>query len=834
MLKKISLRIKLFLFVALVVVASFLTISLLAYNRSIARAKADAFRLAREMAEKYRNEIMAELQSARVTAETLKAVLETLKDHGFTGRDMMNDMLKKALEQSDYITAFCIAYEPDMLDGRDAEYAGRMPFYDETGRFAPYWNRLEGNIAVEPLLDVDAQDWYIVPKAGKKEYITDPYPFHVQGKNVILASFIFPLIHDGEFMGIIASDIVLDKLQEMVSRVGSRGMGEYTEVFSNSGAVVAHPDKSYLGETITEIVVCDILMAHPEAIGEAVRCADMYINELTETLRPGDTASEEYNNMIHFVDSLEAYAASPDDAEPDMDLLTPALAEKMLEAIPEGKEYIQEVSSAIQKGEMYISENDHYYSVYMPIRFSEDTRPWSVAVSIPLSEVLKVSKNMRDYIFILCAVSVCVIAFIIYLISNSVTKPILILAGAAEQLGKGNLQIEVPLNRSSKEIDVLSNAFKLMAERIDSLINDLQNKAQELEEKNSNLNNLNEMLAAVNHVAETVMNVEYQQFQDVLYKSLCILGESTGAEGVSIWQNFTYPGGKTYGRRLSAWVAGQSGQNMDVIISIDLDMVLPGWRLPERARESSGSIALDCSDFLRHPDSLLHSGTLFFIPLVLHDSSWGFIAFTYKAEHYHLPSDALEILRSGGMMIASAIIQNQIAENLEEAEEKAATDSLTGLTNRNGFLFRASAIYTACKEGHAPLSLLFFDLDHFKRVNDQYGHPFGDQVLKAFALVLREETRAEDVCCRYGGEEFILLRHYCDISEGKETAERLLKAVRNIRFPDYPDFHFTVSIGMISAVPDKQDTLNGYIQKADSALYLAKKKGRNRVMVFSE
>ena len=829
MFRNASVRIKMFILVLVVVVISFLAVSLIVSDRSIEMAKDDAFSLAEEMAEKYKHEIMAELQGARVTSGTLKVVLETLKDHGITGRDMMNDMLQNALVQKKYITAFCVAYDPDMLDGRDADYAGMAPVYDETGRFAPYWNKLGDNISVEPLLDIDKQDWYIVPKETRKEYITDPYPFHVQGQDVMLASFIFPIIHNNEFIGIIASDIVLDKLQEMVSQVNTRGIGEYSAIFSNSGMVVAHPDKQYLGRTISETLLYDMLMSNQGKIRDAVQNAEAYI----ESLRQDSAKEAEYRRTSAFVENLKAYADNPESAKPDLEALTPALAEAMLGADPARLTYTQTVSKAVKDGEMYIHSNADYYTVYMPVKFSEDTRPWSVAVSIPMAEVLRGANNIRSYVIGVCAVSVCVIAFIIYLISNSITKPILTLAKAAEQLGRGVPDVEVPLIQNGKEIGILSRAFKIMIERIDGLIKKLQNNANELEEKNNHLNKMNEMLAAVNQVAEKIMNVEHRQFRDVLYQSVRILGESAGAQGVSIWQNLTYPDGKTYSRQLSAWAAGQAGPGEDAGNTIDLDRILPGWNHPDKTRENRCGIVLDGDAYLQSQDKDSRPGSVFFVPLVLNDACWGFISFGYRDKDYHLPGDACEILRSGGMMIASAIIQNQISEDLEEAEEKAATDPLTGLTNRNGFLLKASAMYASCKESRSPLALMFFDLDYFKNVNDKYGHPFGDEVLKAFASVVREETRAEDVCCRYGGEEFILFRCGSDIPEGLATAERILESVRNIRFPEYPEFGFTVSIGMISAVPEKQDTLNGYIQKADSALYAAKNNGRDRVMLFS-
>ena len=213
MFKNLRLRTKIFVLVFTVVVAAFLALTMIVSGKSYEMAKKDAFNLARETADKYKNEIIAELQGARITAETISTVFETLKAGGLTDREMMNDILRNTLAEKEYITAFCIAYDPNALDGKDAEYAGLSPAYDETGRYAPYCNKLGDSIAVEPLNAIDTEDWYIVPKTELHEYITDPYPYEVQGHPVMLASLVFPIVHEDRFIGIISSDIVLDKLQ---------------------------------------------------------------------------------------------------------------------------------------------------------------------------------------------------------------------------------------------------------------------------------------------------------------------------------------------------------------------------------------------------------------------------------------------------------------------------------------------------------------------------------------------------------------------------------------------------------------------------------------------
>ncbi|MDR3229962.1 MAG: hypothetical protein LBT65_00840, partial [Synergistaceae bacterium] len=387
MLKNLNLKIKIFFLVTVVVVVSFVAVTWIVSNRSIEMAKKDAFSLAEETAEKYKNEIKAELQGARVTSETLATVIETLKKHNLTDRSMMNDILKNALAQKEYITAFCIAYDPNALDGKDEQYAGQKPEYDETGRFSPYWNKLGGNIEVEPLYDIDIADWYVVPRTTLHEYITDPYPYQVQGNFVMLASFVFPLIHEGKFIGIIASDIVLDKLQEMVSRVNTRGQEGYTEIFSNSGVVVAHPEKQYLGKDLMEASTYEMLTSGSSGVEGALRHAKKYMEENPVEDQTDETQVEQYKNLVKFVHNLEEYATNSDKAGLDLSLLSPGPARAVLEADAGRLQHAMEAKDAIKSGKIHVESGMDFYTVYMPIQFSEFTNPWSVAVSIPMSEV---------------------------------------------------------------------------------------------------------------------------------------------------------------------------------------------------------------------------------------------------------------------------------------------------------------------------------------------------------------------------------------------------------------------------------------------------------------
>ncbi|MDR1915375.1 MAG: response regulator [Synergistaceae bacterium] len=510
MFKNLSLQAKIFSLVSVAVIVSFLILTLIVSHKAYEMAKKDAFSLAQETADKYKNEIKAELQGARITSETLSTVFETLKEHDLTDRGMMNDILRNTLAEKEYITAFCIAYDSNALDGKDHLFAGVGPAYDDTGRYAPYWNKLGGNIDVEPLYDIDIADWYIVPKDTMHEYITDPYPYQVQGHPVMLASMIFPIIYNGKFIGIISSDFLLDKLQEMISKVNPHGQGGFTEIFSNAGAIVAHPDKSHLGKDLMEALVYEMLTSDRSKINESIKNAGEYIAENPPDNQEDEEQITQYKNITQFLKNLKEYAADFDASKLDLSLLTPEFARAILKSDQARLQYATEVKEAIKNGEMYISSNKNFYTVYMPVQFSSVTTPWSVAVSIPMTKILDAAAGIRNYVIMVSVIAICIIALILYLIAKNVTRPILVLSNTAKILGEGNFDVEVPLIQSNDEIGALSRAFKFMAEKINNLIKEMQKYAKTLEEKNMYLNRLNELkdefLANTSHELRTPIN----------------------------------------------------------------------------------------------------------------------------------------------------------------------------------------------------------------------------------------------------------------------------------------------------------------------------------------
>jgi diguanylate cyclase (GGDEF)-like protein len=165
--------------------------------------------------------------------------------------------------------------------------------------------------------------------------------------------------------------------------------------------------------------------------------------------------------------------------------------------------------------------------------------------------------------------------------------------------------------------------------------------------------------------------------------------------------------------------------------------------------------------------------------------------------------------------------------NLAVAEIRAATDGLTGLPNKRAVTDAMKRMFAQASTTASPLGLLLLDLDHFKQVNDQRGHPVGDQVLANVGAVLRSVLRARDFAGRSGGEEFAIILPDTGVPAALETAERVRAAVAEISLPG-SSVSVTASIGVVG-FPDHATSLERLEWLADAALYLAKRQGRNRV-----
>ena len=191
--------------------------------------------------------------------------------------------------------------------------------------------------------------------------------------------------------------------------------------------------------------------------------------------------------------------------------------------------------------------------------------------------------------------------------------------------------------------------------------------------------------------------------------------------------------------------------------------------------------------------------------------------------------------RGTGLEGRLAAAVNDISGALADTHDRATFDRLTGVANRQALLAELFSEVVRATRYDRPLSVAFVDIDHFKAVNDTYGHGVGDVVLRGVAQTLSENLRGSDMIGRYGGEEFMLILTETDVEEGAVLAEKLRTLVQRQRFEVEGGQHIavTISIGIAGGIGNKvrMETL---IRDADAAMYSAKSLGRNQTYIFAE
>lgn len=189
----------------------------------------------------------------------------------------------------------------------------------------------------------------------------------------------------------------------------------------------------------------------------------------------------------------------------------------------------------------------------------------------------------------------------------------------------------------------------------------------------------------------------------------------------------------------------------------------------------------------------------------------------------------------GGLDTRLARAINRLAESFADTHDRATIDRLTGVYNRQALLSELFVEVERASRYDRPLCVAFVDIDHFKVVNDSYGHESGDTVLRGVAQVLSANLRASDLIGRYGGEEFMLILTETNVEEGAVLAEKLRTLVERERFSveGNPELSVTISIGIVGGV-GQQLRMETLVRDADAAMYSAKSLGRNQTYIFAE
>ena len=218
-------------------------------------------------------------------------------------------------------------------------------------------------------------------------------------------------------------------------------------------------------------------------------------------------------------------------------------------------------------------------------------------------------------------------------------------------------------------------------------------------------------------------------------------------------------------------------------------------------------------------------------PIVAHGDAIGILyvqcANEEEIEWVNLRMDSVrQLIQIAALAIATLNLQAKL-------ENQSIRDALTGLYNRHFMQMSMEREMARAICRKQIMAVLMLDVDHFKKFNDTNGHVAGDAALKAIAAIIRDSIRAEDIACRFGGEEFTVILPDTTVEGACDRAEGILRAVSDLRVPVGKEVFsgFTISIGM-AIYPGDGDSTELLLQRSDAALYRAKNKGRNQLALF--
>ncbi len=338
------------------------------------------------------------------------------------------------------------------------------------------------------------------------------------------------------------------------------------------------------------------------------------------------------------------------------------------------------------------------------------------------------------------------------------------------------------------------------------------------------------ILAALASSARLMFNSE--DHLDAMNRALESLGRSVDADRVYVFENYHDQHGELRATMRFEWVNDGIEAQIDNpdMQAMSYREAIPGWFSVLEAGEAVHGRVERMSEpergLLQSQDIL----SIVVVPIVLDGHFRGMIGFDDCSRARDWSQAEIDALGIAAATIGAAIDGIRARQKLEYL---VSTDSLTGLSSRRAFLEQARQIHREVLSDQASMALLIMDLDHFKLINDEYGHPVGDEALKAFARICRESLRPDDLIGRMGGEEFAVLLPRLDLQTARRLAEdlRLALEAAKIRLPE-AELALTVSIGLALSDPADQE-FSSLLKRADQALYQAKNGGRNRVKFFS-
>lgn len=458
---------------------------------------------------------------------------------------------------------------------------------------------------------------------------------------------------------------------------------------------------------------------------------------------------------------------------------------------------------------------------------------WKVLLLQEQQEVYFLVQMFQRNLYWILFLTMLVAVIIALIISQNIALPILQVTHGANELASGRFDVRISV-ANTDEVGQLANNFNFMADslagkmaELKEAYEELQIRAQTIERKNIELDRKVFEIGALYKIGRTMVEVgiDLDRLLDVVIDksieaanakrgSLMLLDENQEMlelQRVRIWDEESqqtlpiYDFQRNINIRPGEGIAGKVLQTGEMLIINDPD---------------------NHPDFKHYPGEKNRVRQLVCVPLKVKNVTFGVINIVNRKDDADFKKPDTDLLQT---------MANQAALVLDNTKlfKLAITDGLTGLFMVRHFKNRLAEELKRSRRYQKIFSLLFFDIDHFKKFNDTYGHQTGDEVLKQVAVIFKSQLREDiDVPARYGGEEMIAMLPETDAAGAMVVAERLRKAIEAYEFTgSEKPLHVTVSIGVAEFPAHDTDAL-GLIRKADTALYECKRKGRNQAAVY--
>jgi diguanylate cyclase (GGDEF)-like protein len=460
-----------------------------------------------------------------------------------------------------------------------------------------------------------------------------------------------------------------------------------------------------------------------------------------------------------------------------------------------------DLSGAIERGETFrgsllINEIPSYV-IADPIKNIEGRSIGALSVGVRGSNIEQLISNNTRNIYLFIGVGIVLSLLIAYLAYRDTMTPMRALIGAMTRFADGDLTTRTDI-RTKDEFDDLGDRFNHMAQSI-----------QEHQERVESFNSLSNLLIASLN-PQTLM-------QNVLDKII----ELTRAQAGTIYLSETDDNQE----RLVPFVA--YGVDLSAMEYLHFGQGLPGEAARRKRSIVIDNIPSDCRLNINLGIADVMPREVAVFPIIYRDTVLGVMMLASMSP---FRTNELTLLESMINQIA-IVLENALAH--EKVAQLSITDTLTGTYNRRYLSQRLEEEFRISHRHHSSLSALVIDIDHFKKINDEFGHQIGDEALVAVANTLKENIRESDMLARFGGEEFVVILPHTTQKDAMIVAEKLRLAIASRTIASMGDHKITISIGvatMPDLIVDSSDELLGV---ADRALYLAKEQGRNRV-VFAD